>query len=110
MNTEHIDIGLARYSDWAFTSSIIVLVAALLLLVFASAGARADDTEIFFNQNSSNATANVLLVLDTSGSMEEEINQVQNNINGSFTQIISANPAQINDMLDAAAYSDLIGA
>ena len=27
MNTEHIDIGLARYSDWAFTSSIIVLVA-----------------------------------------------------------------------------------
>jgi hypothetical protein len=33
MNTEHIDIGLARYSDWAFTSSIIVLVAALLLAV-----------------------------------------------------------------------------
>ena len=32
MNTEHIDIGLARYSDWAFTSSVIMLVAALLLL------------------------------------------------------------------------------
>jgi cytochrome c-type biogenesis protein CcsB len=32
MNTEHIDIGLARYSDWAFTSSVVVLVAALLLL------------------------------------------------------------------------------
>ena len=32
MNTEHIDIGLARYSDWAFTSSVVVLVAAMLLL------------------------------------------------------------------------------
>ncbi len=32
MNTEHIDIGLARYSDWAFTSSVVVLVVALLLL------------------------------------------------------------------------------
>jgi cytochrome c-type biogenesis protein CcsB len=31
MNTD-IDIGLARYSDWAFTSSVVVLVAALLLL------------------------------------------------------------------------------
>ena len=27
-----IDLGLARYSDWAFTSSVVVLVAALLLL------------------------------------------------------------------------------
>ena len=34
MNTEHIDIGLARYSDWAFTSSVVVLVIALLLLAF----------------------------------------------------------------------------
>ena len=32
MNTSHIDIGLARYSDWAFTSAMIVLVIALLLL------------------------------------------------------------------------------
>jgi cytochrome c-type biogenesis protein CcsB len=32
MNTEHIDIGLARYSDWAFTTSVVVLVGALLLL------------------------------------------------------------------------------
>ncbi|MDT5095006.1 MAG: hypothetical protein QOG37_3028 [Mycobacterium sp.] len=32
MNTEHVDIGLARLSDWAFTSSIVVLVLALLLL------------------------------------------------------------------------------
>jgi cytochrome c-type biogenesis protein CcsB len=32
VNTEHVDIGLARLSDWAFTSSIVVLVLALLLL------------------------------------------------------------------------------
>ena len=32
MNTEHVDIGLAQMSDWAFTSSIVVLVVALLLL------------------------------------------------------------------------------
>jgi len=31
MNTD-IDIGLARYSDWAFTTSVVVLVGALLLL------------------------------------------------------------------------------
>jgi cytochrome c-type biogenesis protein CcsB len=31
VNTD-IDIGLARYSDWAFTTSVVVLVGALLLL------------------------------------------------------------------------------
>jgi cytochrome c-type biogenesis protein CcsB len=32
VNPVHIDVGLARYSDWAFTSSLVVLVLALLLL------------------------------------------------------------------------------
>ena len=40
MNTEHIDIGLARYSDWAFTSSVVVLVIALLFLAVELAYAR----------------------------------------------------------------------
>ncbi len=40
MNTEHINIGLARYSDWAFTSSVIVLVVALLFLAFELAYSR----------------------------------------------------------------------
>ncbi len=40
MNTEHIDIGLARYSDWAFTSSVVVLVIALLFLAVELAFAR----------------------------------------------------------------------
>jgi cytochrome c-type biogenesis protein CcsB len=32
MNPVQIDVGLARYSDWAFTSSLVVLVLAMLLL------------------------------------------------------------------------------
>ncbi|RDH77114.1 c-type cytochrome biogenesis protein CcsB [Mycolicibacterium moriokaense] len=40
MNTEHIDIGLARYSDWAFTSSVVILVIAMLFLAFELAYAR----------------------------------------------------------------------
>jgi cytochrome c-type biogenesis protein CcsB len=45
MNTLHIDIGLARYSDWAFTSAVVALVVALLLLAFelAYAGGRRAD-------------------------------------------------------------------
>ncbi|MGO8767695.1 MAG: c-type cytochrome biogenesis protein CcsB [Mycobacterium sp.] len=45
MNTLHVDIGLARYSDWAFTSAVVALVVALVLLAFelAYAGARRVD-------------------------------------------------------------------
>lgn len=45
MNTLHVDIGLARYSDWAFTSAVVALVVALLLLAFelAYVGARRSD-------------------------------------------------------------------
>src|SRR5215208_7790222 len=45
MNTEPIDIGLARYSDWAFTSSVVVLVAALLLLAVELAYSRGRKVE-----------------------------------------------------------------
>jgi cytochrome c-type biogenesis protein CcsB len=34
MNTLHVNIGLARYSDLAFTSAVVALVVALLLLAF----------------------------------------------------------------------------
>lgn len=44
MNT-HIDIGLARYSDWAFTASVIVLVLALLLLAVELASSRSRAVE-----------------------------------------------------------------
>ncbi|HWT49406.1 MAG TPA: c-type cytochrome biogenesis protein CcsB [Mycobacterium sp.] len=45
MNTVHVNIGLARLSDWAFTSAVVALVVALLLLAFELAyvgGRRAD--------------------------------------------------------------------
>ncbi|GAY14622.1 c-type cytochrome biogenesis protein CcsB [Mycobacterium sp. shizuoka-1] len=45
MNTEHIDIGLARYSDWAFTSSVVILVGALLLLAVELAYSRGRKVE-----------------------------------------------------------------
>lgn len=45
MNTLHVNVELARYSDWAFTSAVVALVIALLLLAFElayAAGRRAD--------------------------------------------------------------------
>ena len=46
MNTLHVNIGLARYSDWAFTSAVVALVVALLLLAceLAYVGGRRADT------------------------------------------------------------------
>lgn len=40
MNTPHVDVELANYSDWAFTSSLVVLVIALLLLAVELACSR----------------------------------------------------------------------
>ncbi|CDO09532.1 c-type cytochrome biogenesis protein CcsB [Mycolicibacterium cosmeticum] len=45
MNTTHIDIGLSRYSDWAYTSSVVVLVVALILLAVELAYARGRKVE-----------------------------------------------------------------
>ena len=46
MNTLHVNIGLARYSDWAFTSAVVALVVAMLLLAceLAYVGGRRADT------------------------------------------------------------------
>jgi cytochrome c-type biogenesis protein CcsB len=40
MNTEHVNLGLARFSDWAYTSAVVVLVVALLLLAVELAYSR----------------------------------------------------------------------
>ena len=40
MNGDSIDIGLARFSDWAFTASLVVLVMALMLLAVELASSR----------------------------------------------------------------------
>lgn len=45
MNTEHVDIGLSRFSDWAFTASVIVLVLALMLLAVELASSRGRKVE-----------------------------------------------------------------
>src|ERR1700728_1680975 len=45
MNTVHIHLGLARNSDWAFTSAVVILVVALLLLAFELAYARSRKAE-----------------------------------------------------------------
>jgi cytochrome c-type biogenesis protein CcsB len=44
MNTLHVDVGLARNSDWAFTSAVVVLVVALLLLAVELAYTRSRRT------------------------------------------------------------------
>src|SRR3984957_9545940 len=48
MNTSHIHLGLARNSDWAFTSAVVIMVVALLLLAFelAYTGIRRVDREL----------------------------------------------------------------
>jgi cytochrome c-type biogenesis protein CcsB len=45
MNTEHIDVGLARYSDWAFFSSWSVLCLAFVLLAVELASSRGRKVE-----------------------------------------------------------------
>jgi cytochrome c-type biogenesis protein CcsB len=45
MNTEHVDVTLATYSDWAFTSSTLVLIGTLLLLAFELAYSRSRKAE-----------------------------------------------------------------
>jgi hypothetical protein len=48
-----------------------------LLLALATAVAVADDTEIFFNNIGNGGNANVMLILDTSGSMNDVVTSQQ---------------------------------
>jgi len=61
MNTLHVDVGLARYSDWAFTSAVVALVVALLLLAFelAYVGARRVDHSVAVSAGSVAADSTV---------------------------------------------------
>ncbi|HEV7431766.1 MAG TPA: hypothetical protein VGN77_01885, partial [Steroidobacteraceae bacterium] len=52
-------------------SRIVAVVSGALLAVAAATAAFADDTEIFINQNAGDIPANVLFIMDTSGSMNE---------------------------------------
>ncbi len=52
-----------------FKSRFTAVVAGALIAAGAGSAALADDTEIFFNQNNGDIPANILFILDTSGSM-----------------------------------------
>ncbi len=52
-------------------SRLFAVVSGALLALGAASAALADDTEIFFNQNNGNIPANILFILDTSGSMND---------------------------------------
>jgi len=54
------------------TRGLIATITGALLIVLAGAPAFADDTEIFFNQKNSGASANIMMILDTSGSMNDD--------------------------------------
>ena len=45
MNTTHIHLGLARNSDWAFTSAVVIMVVALLLLAVELAYTRSRNAD-----------------------------------------------------------------
>ncbi len=66
MNTENIDIGLARYSDWAFTASVIVMVLALLMLAVelaSSRGRRVEERELVGAAMAASGTAGGVLTV-----------------------------------------------
>ena len=53
------------------TARIAATISGVLLGLAAGTAAFADDTEIFFNQSSASVPANIMFVLDTSGSMDD---------------------------------------
>jgi type IV pilus assembly protein PilY1 len=59
------------------TRGLLATITSTLLIVLAGAPAFADDTEIFFNQKSSGAAANILMILDTSGSMNDLVTSTE---------------------------------
>ncbi|TDH55138.1 c-type cytochrome biogenesis protein CcsB [Mycobacterium eburneum] len=76
MNTLHVDAALARYSDWAYTSSLVVLVIALLLLAveLAYTRGRVEPRELVAAGAVTADSATPGVVLDTSTrSLDERV-------------------------------------
>jgi len=67
VNSTDIDIELARYSDWAFTSSVVVLVLALLLLAVELAYSRGRKVEAreLVGVGADSATPGIVTTADT---------------------------------------------
>lgn len=79
MNTEHIDIDLARYSDWAFTTSVVVLVGALLLLAVElaySRGRKAENRELVAAGVGADSMTPGVVVEDPTRTTDERIGRV----------------------------------
>jgi type IV pilus assembly protein PilY1 len=66
-----------RFNMRFLKSRSFAVLSGLLLSVAAVTAAYADDTEIFFNQNGSDIPANVMFILDTSGSMNDLVTTQQ---------------------------------
>ncbi|MEZ0362763.1 c-type cytochrome biogenesis protein CcsB [Mycobacterium sp. pUA109] len=76
MNTLHVDAALARYSDWAYTSSLVVLVIALLLLAveLAYTRGRVEPRELVAAGSVTADSATPGVVLDTgTRSLDERV-------------------------------------
>jgi type IV pilus assembly protein PilY1 len=58
-------------------SQLLAALAGIVYAAFATVSVHADDTEIFFNQNIGNVPANILFILDTSGSMNDTVTSQQ---------------------------------
>lgn len=65
-------------------SRFFAVISGTLLALAAGTAAMADDTEIFFNQNTGSIPANILFILDTSGSMNDLVTS-QLEYDGSLT-------------------------
>ena len=77
------------------TLILLSCLGSLLLLTLLPSGARADDTEIFFNQTNANVGANVMLILDTSGSMDDEVTSRNSNTCGRTMACAKRDPATV---------------
>lgn len=80
-------------------SRIFAVISGALLSVATAQAAFADDTEIFFNQNGADVPANVLFIMDTSGSMNSLVTTSK-----PYNPNLSYNPDKCATPFDASAY------
>ena len=73
------------------------------LLALPTSAALADDSDIF----GANIQPNVVIMIDNSGSMEDEIQAVRDNINDSFAALIEASASAKGPALMQAAIAAL---
>ncbi|MBN9634987.1 MAG: c-type cytochrome biogenesis protein CcsB, partial [Actinobacteria bacterium] len=79
MNTEHIDIDLARYSDWAFFSSWTVLCLAFVLLAVelaSSRGRKVESRELVGAGVGANSATPGVIIDEPTRTVDERIGRV----------------------------------